>query len=168
MRMQIVTICALLGTGLATAQTGDDGAAMEEAFEMARLFMALERELVIEEELRFSAAEEEGFWPIYEDYRADIEVVQDRYADLVAGYAANYLDLSEDMADTMIDEYFAIQMGLLEVRQEYVRRFRSVLPAQKLARFYQIENKIDAVAQLLLMNDIPLAELAGTERRGRR
>ena len=81
MRMLIVTICALLGTGLATAQTGDDGAAMEEAFEMARLFMALERELVIEEELRFSAAEEEGFWPIYENieptsrlYRTDTPI----------------------------------------------------------------------------------------------
>ena len=86
----------------------------------------------------------------------------------MAGYAANYLNLSEDMADTMIDEYFAIQMGLLEVRQEYVGHFRGVLPAQKLARFYQIENKIDAVAQLLLMKDIPLVELAGTERRGRR
>ncbi len=168
MRMLIVTTCALLGSGLATAQTGGDGAAMEEAFEMARLFMAVERELVIEEELRFSEAEEEGFWPIYEDYRADIEVVQDQYAELVAGYAANYLNLSEDAADTMINEYFAIQIRLLEVRQGYVRRFRGVLSAQKLARFYQIENKIDAVAQLILMKDIPLVELAETARRGQR
>ncbi len=168
MRMLIVTICALLGSGLATAQTGGDSAAMEEAFEMARLFMTTERDLVIEEELRFSAAEEEGFWPIYEDYRADIEVVQDQYAELVAGYAANYLNLSEDAADTMIGEYFAIQIRLLEVRQGYVGRFRGVLSAQKLARFYQIENKIDAVAQLILMKDIPLVELADTARRGRR
>ena len=52
MRMLIVTICPLLGSELATAQTGDDDAAMEEAFEMARIFMAVERELAIEEELR--------------------------------------------------------------------------------------------------------------------
>ena len=168
MRMLIVTICALLGSGLATAQTGGDGEAMEEAFEMARIFMATERDLVIEEELRFSAAEEEGFWPIYEDYRADIEVVQDQYAELVAGYAANYLNLSEDAADTMIGEYFAIQIRLIEVRQGYVGRFRGALSAQKLARFYQIENKIDAVAQLILMKDIPLVEIAETARRGQR
>ena len=116
----------------------------------------------------FSEAEKEGFWPIYEDYRADIEIVQDQYAELVAGYAANYLNLSEDAADTMINEYFAIQMGLLEVRQGYVGRFRGVLSAQKLARFYQIENKIDAVAQLILMKDIPLVELVETARRGQR
>ncbi len=168
MRMLIVTTCALLGSGLATAQTGGDGAAMEEAFEMARIFMATERDLVIEEELQFSEAEKEGFWPIYEDYRADIEIVQDQYAELVAGYAANYLNLSEDAADTMINEYFAIQIRLLEVRQGYVGRFRGVLSAQKLARFYQIENKIDAVAQLILMKDIPLVELTETARRGQR
>ena len=168
MRMLIVTICALLGSGLATAQTGGDGAAMEEAFEMARIFMTTERDLMIEEELQFSAAEEDGFWPIYEDYRADIEIVQDQYAELVAGYAANYLNLSEDAADTMINEYFAIQIRLLEVRQGYAGRFRGVLSAQKLARFYQIENKIDAVAQLILMKDIPLVEIAETVRGGQR
>ena len=168
MRMLIVTICALMGNGLATAQTGGDGAAMEEAFAMARIFMTTERDLVLEEELQFSAAEKEGFWPIYEDYRADIEIVQDQYAELVAGYAANYLNLSENAADTMINEYFTIEIRLLEVRQGYVGRFRGVLSAQKLARFYQIENKIDAVAQLILMKDIPLVELVETARRGQR
>ena len=167
MRKLFLVICALSGIGIASAQTGDD-VDLEGTFEMVRGFMAAERELMIEEELRLSNEEEQEFWPIYEDYRADTEVVQDRYAKLVADYAANYLDLSEDMADDMIDEYFGIQTAFLEIRQRYVRRFRTVLPAQKLARFIQIENKIDAVAQLPLMRDVPLTDVVGPVQRGRR
>jgi len=168
MRMLFVTICSSCVCALASAQSTDAGAQMEETFEMVRDFMATERDLTIEEELRFTNAEGDGFWPIYEDYRAEIEAILDRSAKLIADYAANYEDLTEPLALDLIDEYFAIETDRLEVRQRYVASFLQVLPAQKLARFYQIENKIDAVAQLPLVRAIPLIEASSTVRRGQR
>jgi hypothetical protein len=42
------------------------------------------------------------------------------------------------------------------------------LSIQKLARFYQIENRIDNVAELMLMREIPLADVPGPVQRGQR
>ena len=165
MRMLFVAICGSLVYGLATAQTNSDATEMEETFAMVREFMTTERELTIGEELRLSDDESDGFWPVYEEYRAEIDQIQDRNAQLIADYAANFDNLTETAATDLIDDYFAIQNAMLDTRQKYVAVFLEVLSPQKLARFYQIENKIDAVAQLPLVRDIPLIDVPGTVRR---
>ena len=153
----------LLAWGTAAAQDSD----MEATFEMVRSFMEVEREVMIEEELRLTDEEAEGFWPIYEAYRAEIDVLQDRYAGMIEEYANNYDALSEASAQRIVDEYFEIENELLAVREAYVDRFTEVLTIQKLARFYQMENRIDNVADLALMREIPLIDVPGRVTRGR-
>ena len=164
MRMLAIAAGLSLGWCAAVAQDGD----MEATFEMVRSFMEAEREVMIEEELRLTDAEAEGFWPIYESYRAEIDALQNRYADMIEEYADNYDALSEGMAQRIVDEYFEIENGLLAVREAYVERFTEVLSIQKLARFYQMENRIDNVADLALMREIPLIDVPGQVTRGRR
>lgn len=163
-RMLAIAAGLVLGSGIAAAQDAD----MEATFEMVRSFMENEREAMIEEELRLTDAEAEGFWPIYEAYRAEIDVLQNRYADLISGYAENYDALSDATAQHIIDEYFEIENGLLAVRETYVERFTAALSIQKLTRFYQMENRIDNVADLALMREIPLTGIPGRVERGRR
>ncbi len=160
----MIAVSLALGFSVAAAQDGD----MEATFEMVRSFMENERETMIEEELRLTDTEAEGFWPIYEAYRAEIDVLQDRYAGVIAEYAENYGALSEETAQQIIDDYFEIENGLLAVREAYVDRFTDVLSIQKLARFYQMENRIDNIADLALMREIPLTDVPGQVERGRR
>ncbi len=162
-RMLMIAVSLALGLSVAAAQDGD----MEATFEMVRSFMENERETMIEEELRLTDTEAEGFWPIYEAYRAEIEVLQDRYAGVIAEYAENYGALSEETAQQIIDDYFEIENGLLAVREAYVDRFTDVLSIQKLTRFYQMENRIDNIADLALMRQIPLTDIPGRVERGR-
>lgn len=164
MRMLAVSAVLSLGWGTAVAQDAD----MEATFEMVRGFMEAEREVMIEEELRLTNAEAEGFWPIYEEYRAEIDELHDRYAELIGDYAESYGGLSDQDAQRIVDEYFEIERGLLDVREAYVERFTEVLSIQKTTRFYQIENRIDNVADLALMREIPLMDVPGRVQRGRR
>ncbi len=161
MRKLLVTIWVALGCGVSVAQDAEGEADMEATYEMVRGFMSVERETMIAEELRLSEAERDGFWPLYDEYRGEIEDIQDRYATLIADYAANYGALSDDLAEHLIDEYFAVKRDTLDVRQDYVDRFTDILSIQKLARFYQIENRIDNVADLVLMRQIPLTDVPG-------
>ena len=101
--MRILVIAGLaLGWGIASAQDGN--ADVEATFEMVRSFMENEREVMIEEELRLTDTEAEGFWPVYKAYRTEIDVFQDRYASLIAEYADNYGDLSAETAEHILDE----------------------------------------------------------------
>jgi hypothetical protein len=58
----------------------------------------------------------------------------------------------------MLKEFMAIQNEKTKVQSKYVDRFRKVLPARSVARFYQIENKLDAIVSYDLASEVPLAE----------
>jgi hypothetical protein len=47
---------------------------------------------------------------------------------------------------------------LLKKRKRYIGQFRKVLPMLKVARFYQLENKMNADVDLQLALLVPLAD----------
>ena len=46
--------------------------------------------------------------------------------------------------------------ALLKAEKKYLRRFRKALPASKVTRFYQLDNKLDAEIDVALAALIPL------------
>jgi hypothetical protein len=46
----------------------------------------------------------------------------------------------------------------LKIKQKYLQDFREALPARKAARFYQLENKMDAELKSQLALIIPLID----------
>ena len=156
MRLLICLFCSIVYVPMVAAQSASDDS-LDETYAMVVEFMDAERDMVLEAELDLSRRQGNRFWPIYEEYRADIAAIQERYAELVSVFAENYSDLSDELARELIGDYLAIESDLIEVRQRYVPQFLGAIPAAKLARFYQVENKIDTVAGLELALQIPLA-----------
>lgn len=161
MRPIIGFVLLSLASVAAGAQDSLDGDEVEALFAKAREFMAAERETLIPDELALTAAEANAFWPVYDAYRQEIETLNDEYAMLLQRFASGFATMSDAEASAMIDEYFLNQSGLIYVRQRYTREFLEVIPARKLVRLYQMENKIDAMAELPLIIDIPLLENSG-------
>ena len=128
--------------------------------ENARALLQAGRADIIREDLRMTDAESEGFWPVYEKYHAEIMVIRDRHAVMVAGFLLSYREgiFTDEFAEELIDENFAIKRGLLKVQTKYVSKFRKVLPVGKVARCYQLENKMDAEVDAQLAFVIPLIE----------
>jgi hypothetical protein len=128
--------------------------------ENARALLQAGRADIIREDLRMTDEESEGFWPVYEKYHAEIMVIRDRHAVMVAGFLLSYREgiFTDEFAEDLIDENFEIKRGLLKVQTKYVSKFRKVLPVVKVARFYQLENKMDAEVDAQLAFVIPLIE----------
>ena len=61
-----------------------------------------------------------------------------------------------EQAKALVDEMMAVEKANLAVKEAYLPKFRKVLPEVKVARFLQLENKIDAVVRVGLAADIPL------------
>jgi hypothetical protein len=131
-----------------------------EALAEARDLLKSGREELVRGELHLTESEVAAFWPIYEQYRDDIERVRDRQAKMISTYVEAYwaAELNDDLAKDILDEHFAVNSALLKVEKKYVRRFGKVLPAAKVTRFYQLENKLDAEIDVALANLIPLYE----------
>ncbi len=70
----------------------------------------------------------------------------------------NQGNLEEAQASEMLSQYFAVKDMVLKVRQEYATKALEVLPATKVLRFVQIENKISALVDYKLAETIPLTK----------
>jgi hypothetical protein len=131
-----------------------------EAVAEARALLKSGRDEMVREELHLTESEAAAFWPIYEQYRDDIETVRDRQATMITTYMEAYwqAELTDELAKHVLDEHFAINSALLKTEKRYLRRFRKVLPASKVTRFYQLDNKLDAEIDVALAGLIPLFE----------
>ena len=78
--------------------------------------------------------------------------------ELIEDYAKHYESLSGDKASSLLKQYFAVEEERLQLQQSYVSKFEKAIPPQKVVRYYQIENKLDAIIEYELVEIIPLAK----------
>ena len=125
-----------------------------------RAMISAEREEIVRAELHMTEDEAAGFWPVYSAYREKHGEIMGRYGELITEYMRRYddADLSNEYANEMIATYFAIKNELLNVQEDFLPRFREILPALKVARFYQLENKINAEIDAQLALIVPLVD----------
>jgi hypothetical protein len=98
------------------------------------------------------------FWPIYDRYQKEINALGDRLVGVIQDYTANFSDLSNDKAMRLVDDYLTVEADRVKVKRAYLDEFAKALPGRKVARFYQIENKMDAVIRYDLAATIPVVE----------
>jgi hypothetical protein len=102
----------LVAASGASAQESTSDIAANQELANARQMVQEARESSIREELRLTADEADGFWPLYEKYRAEIRPIQDRYVALVAEYLQHYEagSLTDENAEEMLDAYFDVKI----------------------------------------------------------
>ena len=98
------------------------------------------------------------FWPIYDAYQKELQAINDRLAKTILAYADAYNKkaLTDDLAKQLTSEALAIDQDELTLRKTYATKLNGVLPAMKVARYIQIENKIRAAIRYDLATGIPL------------
>ncbi len=159
--VRTVTLLLTLLVGVeALAQANGSASNAASEMQQARALLKAGREEIIREEIRFSDDESAAFWPVYERFQADLQIVRDRYAELLTAYLAAYRagTVAEEMANQVIDDYLQIQADILNIKKEYLTEFRNALPARKAARFYQLENKMDLGLESQLSMIVPLID----------
>jgi hypothetical protein len=156
----VVLLFALLTGGQLVAQDSGPVASASGEMNDARVLLRFGREDIVRDEIRFSEDEAAAFWPLYDHYQAELLVVNDRYADLLTNYLDAYRagTVSAAMANQIVDDYLVIEYDILKIKQKYLQDFREALPARKAARFYQLENKMDAELKSQLALIIPLID----------
>jgi hypothetical protein len=123
---------------------------------LTRAAIQTRRQAIVTAAMDLTAPESEKFWPLYRDYRTDMAKVDDRLVDLIIVYAGNYTSMTDDVAAKLLNDYLDIERARLDVKDRHVPRFMSVLPAGKVARFFQVDNKLDKKIQAELAAEIPL------------
>jgi hypothetical protein len=128
--------------------------------DIVRAKIQADKKLLIAENMELTEAEAKAFWPVYEKYQSELFLLRSRSIKLIKDYAAAYGTMTDKDAKKFLNEYLTIEGLRLKVRQTYLPKFRKVLPEKKVARYYQIENKILALVNYELAKDIPLVDVS--------
>ena len=127
--------------------------------ELLRQDVKTQKVALITEAMNFTDAEGEAFWPIYDEYWAEMSKLGDREVALISNFAKNYVyeSLTNQKAKEMHQEWISIKKQVIKLQQKYAKKFRKVLPEKKVLRYFQIENKLDLIIDSELAAEIPLA-----------
>lgn len=161
-RLGLLMLLMTAGAGApAVAQVNPAFSDLTAAVEDARAIVQTERRLLISQALELTPEETTAFWPIYDKYAAELKKAGDLRVKVITDFAAAFDSLSDETANRLLDDSLRYQEQALKIRRGYVRKFRKVLPPVKLARFYQVENKLDAITNFALAREIPLVQTPG-------
>ena len=145
-----LTLVLLAGFAVpASAQTATD-------IELTRAYIQKARQTIIADSMKLTEDESLAFWPAYRDYRVDMARLGDRLVKVITEFAAADAKLTDEQATRLLNEYLDIKAKEVSVKKKHVGVFRKLLPAPKVTRFFQLENKLDAVVNFELAATIPL------------
>jgi len=146
-----ITIIGISGFTMAQDKPADN-------MEIVKEKIQSDKKLFIATNMQLTESEANAFWPVYESYQAEIGELRDREIKLIEKFAASYETMSDDVAKKLLDDSLSIDSGHQKLRQSYLSKFRGVLSDKKVARYYQLESKIDAVMEYELARRIPLVK----------
>jgi hypothetical protein len=116
-----------------------------------------DRRSIFADNLGLSDAESVKFWPIYDEYEAKRQKLEERYIAMVNDFADNYDTLTDERALKILEERMTVEMKMLELKNEYTRKVAKVLPGKKALRYAQIESRITNIVRRNLYSVMPLA-----------
>ena len=151
----ILTLAAANSAALAQKETAN-GVEVEKDLALIRRDIRADKKQIIAANVSLTETEATKFWPVYDQYVADMTKHNDEFYSLIKDYAANQKTITDVQAASMIKRWAEIQIGQAQTRQKFIPLFEKVIPARKVALFFQIDRRLYALLDMQVSSQIPL------------
>lgn len=139
--------------GKAATEGDDDQAQIDQDIKLLRENLRSEKKLIVAANMQLTGAEAEKFWPVYDQYAADLAKINDTKATLIKGYLQNLDTMSGEQAESYVRKRAAVEESIMQLRLKYVPAFGKVLSGRQTALFFQIDWRVS------LLIDVQLAQM---------
>src|SRR6201997_3871151 len=112
-----------------------------------------EKKQIVAANMDLTDAEAEKFWPVYDQYTADVAKINDTKAALIKEYWQTSNTMNGEQAESYIRKRAAVEESIMQLRLKYIPVFRKVLSGRQTALFFQIDWRLG------LMIDLQLAKM---------
>jgi len=159
--------CALL-TQTAVAQStaaqpaapaGDSPHALSsQDIELLRKDLRSQKKQLIAQNLKLSDAEATKFWPIYDQYVAELAKINDKKYSVIQQYADKYATLSDQEAMSLIQQWQEVDIAAGQLRLKYMGIVAKAIGGRKAAAFGQLDRRIALIVELQLASRLPMVQ----------
>src|SRR5271169_1772562 len=168
MKKTLLAVLALSGAvllGHSSAVAQDSGAQAsasqnspgpsDQEIALLRKDIRSQKKQIIAANMPLTDAEAQRFWPVYDQYTAElVKINNDKYA-LIQEYAQSYGNMTDAQADDWPKRALKLDANVAALRQKYWPNFRKVLPAKKAALYEQVERRMQMLIDLQLASQLP-------------
>jgi Spy/CpxP family protein refolding chaperone len=156
-RPLVIALAGLLSAAPLFAQAG---AAPTPGMDSVRAALKADKRQLVAANMVLTTEENAAFWPVYDAYQVELGKLTTRTINAIKSYATAYnaKAVTDAVATQLTNEFIAIEGDRVALMKGYQSKFGAVLPATKVARYYQIENKLRAAVNYELADAIPLVQ----------
>jgi Zn-dependent M32 family carboxypeptidase len=131
---------------------------IDQDIDLFRKDIRSQKKQMIAANMKLTDKEAEQFWPIYDQYTAELVKINDQKYAAIKQYAQNYDTLTDDQAVTLTRQALEVDASVAQLRQKYIPLFRKVISGKKTATFFQLDRRLVMLIDLQLASQIPLVE----------
>jgi hypothetical protein len=132
---------------------------IDDYIEIQREVLNMEKKAAIAEVMMLTEEEGEIFWPLYNEYNNELYKIQTKRVKLIKDFAENYDKMTSEKADEIWMAFFDYRTELLKLNKQYYKKFKKEMPAEKVVKYFQAENKIAVLVDFTLASEIPFLEM---------
>ncbi len=145
------------------------GRAQEESFDareqnfrayvtLLRTDIKAERKDIINAIMQFNDSDATKFWPIFQQYDAELTTIGDGRMKLIVDYARNYENLTNEQADALMSKAFDLEAQRAILKKKYFDKMKAQLSATEAAKFFLVENQIQHIIDLQISASLPVVQ----------
>jgi hypothetical protein len=140
------------------AASKDSQTVSEQDVKLLRQDLRSQKKQLIAANLTLTDAESTKFWPVYDQFSAEMTTLGDRKLALIKEYAQSFGSLTDAQAQSLLNRSLALDEAATQLRIKYVPIINKVLPGTKTATFFQMERRISTLIDLQVASQIPLVQ----------
>jgi len=106
--------------------------------------------------LTLTADEASRFWPLFEQFQKEQDVIVNQQIDATKAYAEHYQDLSDKDAVAYVKALLDRDQKMHDLRVKWLGKFQKAIPVKVAARAIQLDRRLSNVAQIQVSQQIPL------------
>lgn len=129
---------------------------LQKFVDLARSDLRLQKALIVAQNLPLTDPEAMDFWPMHREYEEALTKLLDERLAGIVQFARQYGSMSDEQATGLATKSFDIEEKRTALKRKYFKKFSSVVPAVKAARFFQIENQLNLALDLQVASSLPL------------
>ena len=111
---------------------------------------------IVAENLELTTEQAKIFWPLYDEYMAELALLGDKEVKLTEEYMLNFYLMEEKTASNLLDEVLNLERDKQSLKSEYIRKMKKVLPAKVVGKFYQIDRRLSLLIDAEKVSRVPL------------
>jgi Spy/CpxP family protein refolding chaperone len=137
---------------------GSQQPGVDQDIKLLREDIRSKKKQLIAANLKLTDEQATKFWPIYDQYTADlVKINNEKYA-LIKEYADTWGTMTDDQALSLANRALAVEKNVADLRIRYVPIFSKAVPGKTVATFYQIERRVQSMIDLQLGSQLPLVQ----------